>query len=329
METGLDVSPTPTYLRAMRHTTPIRGYTLLILFLTGLGCASPETSATEPLDNPQTALDLSFGTDSTLDILTWNIETFPKDERKSADYVVRVLRALDPDIVAVQEIWSIAHLEWVAQTLGNYRVISTLESEESGLAFLLKIGSVEVLTQPQTILRASAYDFGYRPPLELTVGVAGMTVRISNVHFKCCGDDQIGTAYWDEELRRLKATGALKAYLDRLPNGQGAIVLGDWNDSLTDSAESNVFRALLDDTANYRFVDIGLASLNDDAYWSYPSYPSHLDHILVNAALLPLSEAPQASVETIRIEDALPNGLTEYYRYISDHRPVGLRLESP
>ena len=48
--------------------------------------------------------ELYFGTDDALDIMTWNIEWFPKNGEITADYVAQIIDALDMDILAVQEI---------------------------------------------------------------------------------------------------------------------------------------------------------------------------------------------------------------------------------
>ena len=52
----------------------------------------------------QNLSNLQFGTDSTLDIMTWNIEFFPKAGQNTMDSVSKIIRALDMDVIAVQEI---------------------------------------------------------------------------------------------------------------------------------------------------------------------------------------------------------------------------------
>ena len=44
-----------------------------------------------------------FGTDSTLDIITWNIENFPK-HNSTVDYLVELINLMDVEIIALQEI---------------------------------------------------------------------------------------------------------------------------------------------------------------------------------------------------------------------------------
>ena len=126
---------------------------------------------------------------------------------------------------------------------------------------------------------------------------------------------------------RLRATGKLKSYLDRLPSDDAVVALGDWNDILNDSQGNNIFQPLLDAGDFYRFTDLSIAEETNSDRWSFPSYPSHLDHILINRPLFESFQANGSESETILAETALRRGLWEYSRYVSDHRPVGLKLQ--
>ena len=48
--------------------------------------------------------DLSFGDDASLDIATWNIEWFPKNDQTTVDYVSDIISLMDLDILAIQEV---------------------------------------------------------------------------------------------------------------------------------------------------------------------------------------------------------------------------------
>ena len=61
---------------------------------------------------------------------------------------------------------------------------------------------------------------------------------------------------------------------------------------------------------------------NDISFFSYPTTLSHFDHILISNELFD----NLISVHTIRIEDQMLNGWDHYESYISDHRPVGIKL---
>ena len=79
----------------------------------------------------------------------------------------------------------------------------------------------------------------------------------------------------------------------------------------------------MDDSLNYYFADINIAQGNSSG-WSFPNWPSHLDHILVTNELFNMSG--NQSVQTIKIDEYLNGGWNEYDQNISDHRPVGIKL---
>ena len=48
---------------------------------------------------------LNIGADSSLDIITWNIEHFPKQGEITVKYLMEIIDSIDVDIIAMQEIW--------------------------------------------------------------------------------------------------------------------------------------------------------------------------------------------------------------------------------
>jgi len=154
----------------------------------------------------------------------------------------------------------------------------------------------------------------------------GENVYIINNHYKCCGNGTIEIEYDDEEYRRLQSSILTKTYIESNLDSQKVILVGDLNDELNDEESINVFQNFIIDSTNYKFVDMEIA-YSSSSNWSYPSWPSHLDHILITNELFNEFENEGSSVQTIRLEEYFDNGWTEYENYISDHRPVGLRLK--
>ena len=103
------------------------------------------------------------------------------------------------------------------------------------------------------------------------------------------------------------------------------IIAGDLNDELTDNFINNVFQSFIDDTANYLFTDM-LISQGNSTDWSYPTWPSHLDHILITNELFADFSESNSEIRCIRIDDYM-NSWNQYDNNISDHRPVGIKLE--
>jgi endonuclease/exonuclease/phosphatase family metal-dependent hydrolase len=81
--------------------------------------------------------DLQFGTDSTLDIVTWNIEWFPKDGNATVEYVTEIIEALDCEIYAIQEIDDTVAFNQLLDNLEGYE--GTYESSYfAGLGYIYK-----------------------------------------------------------------------------------------------------------------------------------------------------------------------------------------------
>ena len=78
----------------------------------------------------------------------------------------------------------------------------------------------------------------------------------------------------------------------------------------------------------YLFADYSMAEENNPwQYWSFPTYPSHIDHVLISNELFDEYESSTSMCSTILIDDFLFNSWTNYDQYLSDHRPVGLSLK--
>ena len=274
--------------------------------------------------NGQDLDELYFGTDDTFEVMTWNIEWFPKNNQITVDYVTQIIQALDVDILAIQEVDDTYMFNQMLNGLPEYT--GYLESEWfAGLAYIYKTDIIEI-NDIYEIYTTSPYWSAFpRSPMVMDLNFMGENIFIINNHFKCCGDgimnlDDLG----DEETRRYTASNLLKEYIDNnLPN-ENVIVLGDLNDILTDALENNVFQMIINDSENYLFSDMEIAE-SSSTDWSYPTWPSHLDHILITNELF--DELDNSDIQTIKIDEYLDGGWSEYDQNISDHRPVALKLD--
>ncbi len=272
--------------------------------------------------------DLTFGSDTTLEVLTWNIEWFPKNGQVTVDYVIDIIEALDVDLLAIQEVDDVSAFEQMMESLISYD--GYLESTWfAGLAYIYKPDIIQI-NDIYEIYTTSPYWSPFpRSPMVMDFNYGNERVIVINNHFKCCGDGilDIGNPN-DEETRRYFASNLLKEYIDiHFPN-ENVIVLGDLNDVLSDDPQNNVFQHFLDDNENYLFTDYEIA-MGDVSEWSYPTWPSHLDHILVTNELFNDFENDSSGISTIKIDEYLTGGWWEYEQNISDHRPVALKINMP
>ncbi len=278
---------------------------------------------------------LNFGTDQTLEVVTWNIENFPKNLGVTVEYAVQIMRGLNADIYALQEIESNTYFEDLIETLNNddpentwdgYR--ATTASYYVNLAYIYKTNIIEI-TDIYEIYASYDYSRQFpRRPLVMEMQWNGSYIYIINNHLKAMGDGYLDLGdEWDEETRRYDACNLLDEYISQNLPDENVILLGDLNDELTDSQSNNVFITFLNATDEYDFTDMEIAE-GSSVYWSYPSWPSHLDHILITNELFDEFDLEDSDIQTLRIDAFLDGGWSEYENNISDHRPVGLKLNS-
>ena len=136
----------------------------LLAFLLLMGCApladQPETASENTGAEPNTGFDLVFGSDEHFDVITWNIETFPKHTR-TVEYVINSLISLQPDAVAIQEVWDAQALQQVRDGLPGFELYLPPDIADTGLAWLFNATTVNLLKPGYQIFVEDDYDFSY------------------------------------------------------------------------------------------------------------------------------------------------------------------------
>ena len=256
--------------------------------------------------------------------MSWNIEWFPKNGQVTADSVKTILQSLAADVYALQEIDDTTLLKQVVSTIPGY-ACHFKSSYYGGLAYVYNTNTVQVNAKYEIYTNQPYWNAFPRSPQVLELTFNNEEYVIIDNHLKCCGDgvlDLNDTS--DEENRRLRAVNLLKTYIDSVFSNDKVIVVGDWNDILTDPTPNNVFNSFLNDS-DYLFVDFPIA-LGSSANFSFPTWPSHLDHILISDELFADFSKPNSMISCISIDDYM-SSWNAYDNNISDHRPVGLKLE--
>lgn len=280
-------------------------------------------------DLPKIEYDkLTIGEEQTLEVMTWNIQNFPKSEF-SIDYAAKVINAIDADIIGLQEIKSDSAFVVLLDNLqtrdpedkwNGFR--ANTNEWELNLAYLYKCSVIKVDTIYQIYPDDEIYHKPFpRKPLILEFSYNDQKLFIINNHLKAMpGEKNI--------VRRKEACRLLDEYIDEFLPQENVILLGDLNDTLTDSAEENVFTTFIDKPDEYKFVDLELAK-NDRADWSYPywKYRGHIDHILISNELYDEYDNADSFVKVITIDKFMEGGGDARYKYITDHRPVVIRLK--
>ncbi len=278
------------------------------------------------LINAQTIDDLSYGTDNSFEVISWNIEMFPLVENVTVDNLSQLIPAIDADVIAFQEVADGTVFNQMIDEIPGYEAYVGISGDWVNFAFIYKTDVIQV-NNVYEIYTNEEYDIPFlRKPYVMELTYDGDDYVIINNHLKAMGDGLLNTDdIWDEENRRFVAVNLLKDYMDANFPDDKVIVLGDMNDILTDDLENNVFQSIFNNPDNYAFADYEIA-IGDNSNWSYPGWPSHIDHILITNELFNSFYSHSSSIETLKIENYLPGGMTEYNDNISDHRPVALKI---
>jgi len=266
----------------------------------------------EPID--ETVLD-SIGSSETIEIVTWNIQNFPKESQQTIEAVKTAIISLDADIYCIQEVEDKGSFAAMAEALEDFDYILSESTSYLHFGILYKSEVLELLDSDE-ILTQYSYDFASRPPLRgdfLCLACPdSFKVSVINLHLKCCdGSDNLE--------RRAAAISHLHDYLsNEISSNEPAnfIVVGDWNDELDEPQDQNPFISFLNDSINFQFVNYDLAVSGSIYNASYPGWPSFIDHILISESLF--DEETSSSVQTLRLDDFFD----DYEITVSDHRPV-------
>ena len=258
---------------------------------------------------------ISAGSDNTFDIVTFNLKEYPLNGDETAELVAELIKQINADIVALQEISSEEEFDKLVERLigweGEYYPIN---NSIWNLAYLYRISEISLdESESKTIFNDDFQAFP-RPPFEIHVThiPTGIEAILLNNHLKCCSGS-------DNEDRRRNATDSLHKYImDNYPDDP-VIILGDLNDEIDGTTyETNVFWTMVNDPDNFRFADMSIAR-GPASLWSYPSWPSHIDHICVSNELYQYIDTTLVFLPDLCF--------TDYHDIISDHRPVYLRLK--
>ena len=273
----------------------------------------------------QSLKDITFGSEYSLDVISWNLEWFPKNGQTTLDSLALIINTIKPEVIALQEINDVSAFNTLLTMLplyeGSYSSFSNLK-----LAYIYKKSLT--INNIFTISSNATYNFAGRPPYCLELVYDNQTFFLVNNHLKCCGDGALQLSdSSDEECRRLNAMTIIKQYIDDNLNNENVIVLGDLNDILTDNVANNIFQDIINDSSNYVFADIDIAN-GPSNNWSYPNWPSHIDHILITNELFPLFENDSSYIDLINVKDFLAGGFSAYDNILSDHVPIGMSLHT-
>ena len=288
----------------------------IVIIFVFFSCASPvEQKSINGSSSTSLLPDLNLV--NGIEVVTWNIEFFPKQGQRTIDSVYNIITGLNADIYCLQEIYNINSFLNLADDLIEYDYVISDDTDYLNLVVLYKKNDFLVRSKT-SLFTDSMYEFASRPPLRLEMTYTGensMDFTLINMHLKCCNDGY---------NRRVQSSDILYEYLkNSIQLGfVNHIVVGDWNDDISDSYSQNSFNVFLDDQDSFKYVTYENAHSSSNTYDSFPGYGSgsFIDHIMISSDLF--EEFETSHVQTIRIGDYISG----YDEVISDHRPVVWRF---
>ena len=267
--------------------------------------------------NSSTSLLSDLNLDNGIEIVTWNIEFFPKQGQRTIDSVYNIIISLNADIYCLQEIHNINSFKNLAEDLIEYDYVISEDTDYLNLVVLYKKNNFVVRSQASLFID-SMYEFASRPPLRLEMTYTGenpIDFTLINMHLKCCNDGFTRRVQSSEILYEYLKNSVQLGYVNH-------IIVGDWNDDISDSYSQNSFNIFLEDQDTFKFVTYENAHSSSNTYDSFPGFGngSFIDHIMISSDLF--EEFENGDVQTLRLGDYISG----YDEIISDHRPVVWRF---
>ncbi len=246
-------------------------------------------------------------TDSTLEVVSWNIEWFgsgvqgPADDQMQEQNVLKVLRFLDADIYGFCEVVDTMRFRRVADSLGSNYAFSISDFcslapfpgdadwlPGQKLAFIYK-KSVFSNVKLRAFIRGSGsayYNFSSgRYPYLLNANVA-LNGKKRNIYFIMI-HGKAGSTNTDF-FRRRDAANEMKDTLDASFSKSSFILMGDLNDALEKSISTNAsvtssYQSIVADSTGddfYRSITLPLALSGESSMITFPNVIDH--HIISN-----------------------------------------------
>lgn len=260
--------------------------------------------------------------DETFEVVTWNIEWFgdagngPDNDEQQLSNVIEVIREIDAEIYAFQEIADQSDFATLLDSLNEYGGFVADFSQSQRTAFLFKRANIDSLDSGEItsgLTRSNWANGRYPLFFHFNATINGITQEMYayNIHAKAFDDE---SSYNQREA----ASRELKGYLDNERSDDKVIFLGDYNDTSTGSITSgqeSPYKNFVDDD-EYTVIT---QSLEERGFGSQ-SIGSFIDHITITSEL-----SDEYIAGTERVENT--NYIGSYLSSTSDHYPIWTRFQ--
>lgn len=269
-----------------------------------------------------------LGSDTLLDVATWNVEWLgsstngPADEATQYNNVLALINKTELDVIALQEVSDASTYNTLSLALANKYdgFISTFSQTQKTALYWRKsmFEMVPTLSLNIPLNSSDNYAFASRPPLQVCLKTLGGTktdtLYILVLHMKA-QTESTDAGRFESYTRRQNAANALKLYVETNLAGKKFVVLGDWNDDL----DVSIYNALPTPylgflNAKYTFPS---KELTDAGKSSYAFNTSMIDHVMQSKTLDSFYFKGSA-----RVFDNAADYVNNFSNNTSDHFPV-------
>ncbi|MBD3223348.1 MAG: hypothetical protein GF313_01355 [Caldithrix sp.] len=291
---------------------------LLVIILLSAGCQDNISDNDGPIETKDSLKVDQMGTAEWFEIATWNIQWFPKQDDATVHALQSLIKDLDIDLIAVQEISDSEAFYKLLEGLPEWHGILSPHTYANGdyqkVGLIYKTSNISINANDTHLLFAEDDYYFPRPPLLVYVTVigesgSGFDFNLIIVHLKAFSDRE-------SQNRRLHACITMEEFITtEIASGADPdfLVVGDWNDELNDPVEDNIFQVFLDKPRAYHFVT---DTLTQRSSYIHPHYDGLIDHILITENTL--EEYGQGMTNILYLD----RQYEPYESLISDHRPV-------
>jgi hypothetical protein len=262
----------------------------------------------------------------TLEIANWNLEWFgktasgfgPSDDAKQQALILKTIQNAELDVWGLCEVSEKKAFDSMMLKLPNYQAVLAPYFPEQKTALIFNTNLFSLMDSKLLGTENKDSFSTLRFPLEIRLipknDIGIDTLRLIVLHLKAnTGTDSAKMLAYNS---RKRSAEWLKMYLNKLPQNNYTMVLGDWNDDIDLSIFNNLpspFVRLQDQGFRYQFLS---KKFSDNGQGTTTNYPDAIDHQMASAALT--SKHKTDSTFIWRIEQYISN----YSTTCSDHYPV-------
>lgn len=264
----------------------------------------------------------AYGTDTTFELATWNLENFPiyngdiegAPDPEREEYFRQLFLSLKIDLMGVEEINYPQNLEKIFRSYDSLQVIISPENVSQRVGVIFNRQLFEIAPgRTDTLLFEDENDYFPRAPLMVPLREIGsdFVFQFIVVHLKASSDET-------SRLRRQQSIEMLYEYArnEVMNKNEHLILVGDFN---SDADNESFLRETFMKDSLFAVLTVDSLYSRKSYYASYPFLSSLIDHIVISRNVL--SRIHLLDVETLRLDDSLK----DYLSKVSDHRPVAIK----